>query len=349
MVHRVRLLPAEQEFVVEHRETVLEAALRAGVALPYGCSNGNCGLCKARIIEGEVKKLKHQDFVFSASDRQHRSILMCANTPVTDLIIEAQIAEGAEDIAEQSFQIKVRKLERISDDLLILHARMGRGQRMRFLAGQDATLSIPRVGDFDFSIASCPCDEKHLEFHVRRVQDEPVSEYIFGAMKPGERLEMLGPKGKFVFDEASLRSIIMIAFDTGFAAIKSLLEHATAQEKERRIYLYWIACGKEGQYLQNLCRAWRDALDDFHYIPLSISDRFKDTLSQPAQGCQITEQKLLEVVRQHPDLSDYDVYLAAPQAFLVAAQKIFLEHRLDPSHYKAETVHGNQNVSCLLN
>lgn len=140
----------------------------------------------------------------------------------------------------------------------------------------------------------------------------------------------------------------MIAFDTGFAAIKSLLEHATAQEKERSIYLYWIACGRGGQYLQNLCRAWRDALDGFHYIPLSISENLEELVRQRTRGRGIAEQKLLEIVGEHPDLSGFDVYLAAPQAFLNSARKIFLAHQLDASHYKAETVRGNQNVSCLL-
>jgi CDP-4-dehydro-6-deoxyglucose reductase len=280
-------------------------------------------------------------------ERQQRSILMCTNTPVSDLTIEARVAAGAGDIVEQNFRVKVRRIERVSDELLILHVRMGRGQRMRFLAGQYATLRLPGAGEFDFSIASCPCDEKHLEFHVRRVEDEPVSEYIFAAMRQRERLELAGPKGKFVFEETSDRPIIMIAFDTGFAAIKSLLEHATAQEKERRIFLYWIACGKEGQYLRNLCRAWRDALDDFHYVPLSISESLKEIMAQRVRGCEITKQKLLQVVQQHPDLSGFDVYIAAPPAFLDSAREIFLAHRLELSHYKAEIVHGNQNVSCL--
>lgn len=348
MPHHVRLLPSEQEFVVEGHESLLDAALRAGVALPYGCSNGNCGLCKARIIKGEVERFGHQDFVLSASERSNRSFLMCTNTPLTDLIIEAQIASGVQDIAAQGFQIKVRRIERISDDLLILHARTARGQRMRFLAGQYATLRITGIGYCKFSIASCPCNEKHLEFHIRRDKTEPVSEYIFATMKVGERLELVGPEGEFVFQENSLRPIIMIAFDTGFAAIKSLLEHATAQEKDRSINLYWIACGREGQYLQNLCRAWRDALDGFHYVPMNIATNIRKLVKQRMRVHEIAEQKLLKIVRDHPDLSGFDVYIAAPRAFLDSAKKIFVSHHLDLSHFKAETVHGNHNVSCLL-
>ncbi|MEN8132029.1 MAG: 2Fe-2S iron-sulfur cluster-binding protein [Pseudomonadota bacterium] len=348
MGQRVKLLPAGQEFVVEGQETVLEVAIRSGVTLPYACSNGNCGQCKARIVQGEVKRVRHQDYVFSLADKQQGFILLCANSAVSDLVLEVQDVDGAEGIAEQHFRVKVRKLERISGQLLVLHARMPRGDRMRFLAGQYVTLSIPRIGEYDCSLASCPCDEKHLEFHIRQVGHEPVSDYLFNTLRVGERLELTGPKGRFVLHKDSLRPMIMIAFDTGFAAIKSLLEHATAQEKEREIYLYWIACGSEGQYLNNLCRSWQDALDEFHYIPLSISESHQEIMTQQVKGCKITERKLLQVVNQHPDLSGFDVYVAAPELFLESAQKIFLKHRLDPARFRTETVHGNQNVSCLV-
>ncbi|MCP4406206.1 MAG: 2Fe-2S iron-sulfur cluster binding domain-containing protein [Gammaproteobacteria bacterium] len=348
MGKRVTLLPAGSQFVVEGQETVLEAAIRSGVALPYACSNGNCGQCKARIIEGEVQRARHQDYVFSLADRQQGFVLLCANSAISDLVLEVPDVDGAEEITEQKFRVKVRKLERISDQLLILHTRMPRGERMRFLAGQYATLSIPRIGDYDYSLASCPCDEKRLEFHIRYVGHEPVSDYLFNTLRVGERLALIGPKGRFVLHEDSLRPMIMIAFDTGFAAIKSLLEHATAQEKEREIYLYWISCGSEGQYLDNLCRSWQDALDEFHYIPLSISESHQEIMAQQAKGCEITKQKLLRVVDQHSDLSGFDVYIAAPEPFLESAQKIFLKFGLDPARLRAETVHGNQNVSCLV-
>jgi CDP-4-dehydro-6-deoxyglucose reductase len=264
-------------------------------------------------------------------------------------MIEAQVAEDAGDIAEQRFQVKVRKLEKVSDELLILYVRMPRGERMRFIAGQYATIGIPDVGEYNYSIASCPCDDKHLEFHIRHVQGEPVSEYIFNDLKPRAFIDLAGPKGQFVIKEDSLRPMIMIAFDTGFAAIKSLLEHATAQEKEREIHLYWIACGTRGQYLNNLCRAWQDALDEFHYTPLSISQGFAEMMVQQEKACEITTQQLLKVIDDHPDLSGFDLYISAPPPFLESAQKIFLEHQLDPDGLKTETVHGNQNLSCLVN
>lgn len=345
---RVRLLPSKQEFFVEGRETLLEAAIRAGVSLPYGCSNGNCGLCKAKIISGEVKRIAHQDYVFPEAQRFGQYALMCSNAAVTDLVLEMQVAGNVGDIAEQHFQVKVRKLEKINSQLLILHVRLPRGERMRFLAGQYATLRIPNVGKHDYSIASCPCDDKHLEFHIRHVADEAVSEYIFNALKLRSTIGITGPKGHFVLQEDSLRPMIMVAFDTGFAAIKSLLEHATAQEYEREIHLYWIACQTSGQYLSNLCRAWQDALDEFHYTPVNISNPFEGNMGDHAESTDIAKQALLRIVEDIPDLSGFDLYISAPQPLLKLARDLFQEHKLDLDRLKTETVHGNQNASCLV-
>ncbi len=348
MGHKVKLLPVGREFIVENNETLLDAAIRAGIALPYACGSGNCGLCKAKIVEGELRQIRHQDFAFSAAEQAQHFALMCTNTIVSDLVLEAQAATSAEDIEVQNFRAKVRKIERISDELLILHLRPPRSNRLRFLAGQYATLGLTSVGEFDYSIASCPCDDKRLEFHIRYDEDAPVSRYIFHSLRIGAWVDVTAPKGHFVLREGSRRPMIMIAFDTGFAAIKSLLEHATAQEDDRNIHLYWIVCGKEGPYLHNLCRSWQDALDELQYTPLTISGSYQSLLNHPNQNLEISEQQLLQVVQDHPDLGDFDVYIAAPELFLESARNIFIKAGLDPSHLSNEIVRGNQKISCLM-
>ena len=120
----------------------------------------------------------------------------------------------------------------------------------------------------EYAIASCPCDDKRIEFHVRKLDDDPFSAMVFENLSIGNWLNIQGPYGDFVIDEDKNCPLIMIAFDTGFAAIKSLLEHVTAQDNEREIYLYWLGCGEEGLYLNNLCRSWSDALDQLHYFCL---------------------------------------------------------------------------------
>lgn len=347
MSYSVELLPTGQKFFVEPYESVLDAAIRAGVVLDYGCGNGKCGLCKARIIEGEVKRLRYHDIVFSTVEKAQGYALMCATTAVSDVVVEAQVATGVEDVAMQQLRVKVRKLERINENLLILDVRIPRSERLRFLAGQSITLKFTDVGEFDYSIASCPCDNKRLEFHVRHMEDEPVSGFIFKNLKLNDWIELEGPKGRFVLHENSRRPMILIAFDTGFAPIKSLLEQAVAQEQEREIFLYWIACSEEGHYLRNLCRSWEDALDEFHFIPLSIAGTYEEVMVQREQSREFIERMLLTVVNRHPDLGGFDLYIAAPEPFLASAQKLFLNAGLDRANLRVETLHGNHNVNCL--
>ncbi len=348
MAYTVRLLPGGEIFQVESGEAVLDAAIRAGIPLDYGCSDGNCGRCKARLIEGETRQIRHQDYVFSAQERAQGYVLLCTHTATSDLVVEAAIAGQASEIPVQRFRAKVRRLERVDDEILILHLQTPRTQRLRFLAGQYATFVLPGLGEYSAAIASCPCDDRHLEFHIRRLADDPYSGYLFTRLKPGDTLELRAPQGEFVIDDASRRPMILIAFDTGFAAIKSLLEHATAQERERRIHLYWIACGAGRQYLDNLCRSWQDALDEFDYTPITLPEDFRELVDTTRRGTRWVERSLDRVLADHADLSGFDVYVSAPGPVLDEAERLFPGHGLPVRHLHLEPVRGNKDTRCLL-
>jgi CDP-4-dehydro-6-deoxyglucose reductase len=113
MAYTVRSLPGGETFQVERRESVLDAAIRAGLPLDYGCSDGNCGHCKARLIQGEVQRIRHQDYVFSAQERAQGFVLLCTHTAASGLVVEASIAGRASEIPVQRFRAKVRRLERL--------------------------------------------------------------------------------------------------------------------------------------------------------------------------------------------------------------------------------------------
>lgn len=348
MGHKVIFRPTGQQCVVESHESVLDAAVRAGIALEYGCSNGNCGLCKAKVIEGHTTRLRYHEYAIPDVEKAQGVALMCAVTAATDLVIEASVADRADDIAVQSFRAKVRKLNKISDQLVLLHLKTPRTHRLRFLAGQFATLGIPGVGELDVSIASCPCDDLHLEFHIRRIDDEPFSDYVFEHLKLGSWIDIEAPKGQFIFRDDFSRPLILIAFDTGFAAIKSLLEHATAQEDDRSQHLIWIACSPEGQYLSNLCRSWQDALDEFQYTPLVISMGIKELMHSGEDALLSVDHQLRGILQTYPDLASFDVYVAAPEPMLETVKSVVIAQGLPPSRFSAEPVHGNQNIRCLL-
>jgi len=314
MTAHVRLLPGRREFFVEGSDTILDAALRAGLSLRYGCSNGNCGLCKARLVSGKTLPMRHSDYVFSEAEKSQGYVLLCSHTAVSDLEIEVAEVEGAQDIPAQTIATRVKKIEQLNDDMALLHLQTPRTKRLQFLAGQSVTLETGNGAEAEYPVASCPCDDRNLQFHIRRAPGDRLADFVFRKLKHGDIVEITGPKGEFVLREDLPRSLIFLAYGTGFAPIKSLIENAMARDAAESMHLYWIA-GEEGHYLNNLCRAWTDALDDFQYTP-ATADVAKSAAA------------LRQVAKDHSDLSGFDVYVAGPEAFLKAAKKLLLDNHL---------------------
>ncbi len=272
MSAQATVIPSGHEFFIEGAESILEAGLRGGLALDYGCSNGNCGNCKIRVVSGETQKIRHHDYALSEAEKGLGYILGCCNTAVTDIVLEADEAKSTADIPTQNIPLRVKKIDRPNDDVLIVSTRTPRTSRLRFLAGQRATLSIDNVGSAFYPIASCPCDDMNLQFHIEITPGDPLSCYLGESARANDMLTLEGPVGSFVLNENSSRSLVFIAEGVGFASIKGLIEHAMALDVAERILLFWIAQRDDARYLHNLCRAWNDALDNFDYIPLGPGD-----------------------------------------------------------------------------
>ena len=313
---QVRVLPGQREFFVEGNDSLLEAALRAGLSLNYGCSNGNCGLCKARVLSGETKKIRHHDYVLSDSEREANTVLMCSHTAVNDLVIEAQETGDVREIPLQQIAARVRKTERLTPDLMLLHLQTPRTQRLRFLAGQYVTLQCGDAPPVDYPIASCPCDDRNLQFHIQRMPDNPFADRVFEGLKAGDTVVVNGPRGEFVLNETSPHDLVFIANGTGFAPIKSLVEHAMALDVAARISLYWIAVPEGGHYLANLCRSWADALDNFDFVPL-------DLVVGQAPAPEDFSALLTGIVRDRPALEDCEIYIAGHPLLAEAAGYFF--------------------------
>ncbi len=152
----------------------------------------------------------------------------------------------------------------------LLHLQTPRSNRLRFLAGQSVTLELPGGMSASHPVASCPCDDRNLQFHVRRREGDAFAARVFEGLRAADTVRIEGPRGSFVLNEESDRPLVFIAGGTGFAPIKSLIEHAMALEAAESLSVIWLAPAADGHYLDNLCRSWSDALDDFRYLPLTL-------------------------------------------------------------------------------
>ncbi len=305
MSAHVTLRPSGHDFFVEGADTLLESALKAGLAVNYGCSNGNCGLCKARVVSGEVKKVRPHDYVLSEAEKSQGYTLLCCHAAVSDLVVEALETGDAGDIPQQQIVARIKTIEALGDDVRLLHLQSPRNNRLRFLAGQSATLAAGETSA-QLPIASCPCDDRNLHFHVARDAKDDFSRQVFEVLGAGDAVTVFGPWGKFVLRADSPRPILFVASEAGFAPIKGLVEHAMSLDRAELLHLYWHAARPAGHYLANLCRAWADALDNFRYTTMA------------GGGAQ---DIVARMARDHADLAAFDVYLAGPDHFVDAAAK----------------------------
>lgn len=347
MTHTVQLQSGKYIFHADEHESILDAAIRAGVPLNYGCSNGNCGLCKAKVVSGSIKPLRTHDFVIRDADKIQGYALMCSNTCHSDAVIDAEVVESASDIPAQELRIKVRKIDFVSNDLAIITLQVPRSVRLRFLAGQYVRVFDDQNRSHEYAIASCPCDEKRIEFHVRKLDGDAFSSMVFDQLRVGDWLNIEGPYGNFVVDDTKDSPIVMIAFDTGFAAIKSLLEHTTAQDKERPIFLYWLACGIEGLYADNLCRSWDDALDEMHYIPLHMSKNVNEILDSQYEGICAIEDKFISSLHHIDHVKDAEVFIVSPDPVAKLMHQLLMERGFPEEQIYHEIIRGNPNLKCI--
>jgi CDP-4-dehydro-6-deoxyglucose reductase len=320
MTAHVQVKPSGREFFVDGNDSLLEAALRSGLSLDYGCSSGSCGKCKARVASGQVQRTRHSDYALTAAEKNAGIVLMCCNTALTDLVLEAREAHGAADMPLQSIDAKVKSVSPLGEDVRLLHLQTPRSNRLRFLAGQSVSLALGEGVTASFPVASCPCDDRNLQFHVRRRAGDAFAERVFTGLKDVDTVRVVGPRGEFVLDEASHRPLVFIAFDAGFAPVKSLIEHAMALDAAEALHLVWVASREGGHYLDNLCRSWSDALDNFRYEPIAAA--------QASPADELAQSVLPKLLQVHPRLEECDAYVAGPAPLAHAAEFLLLEHGL---------------------
>ena len=330
----VELHPSGHRFQAEFGETVLEAALRAGRSPAFGCANGSCGECRARIVEGEVEPVRFHDYYFTEAEKRAGYALLCSVAPRGDLVVESTEASGVDDIAPQSVRARVTRVEPAGDDHAVVHLKVQRARVLRYLSGQRATVRFDGVAPCETWLASCPCDAVNLRIHVRRDAGDAFAGFVLDALRRGARATVEGPTGRFVLDDDSPRGLLFLAFDTGFAPVESLIEHAINLELEVPIRLVRVVPGNGLPYRHNYCRAWADALDDFHY-------RVVETSGDGESWSTIATRALQAVSGPDSDpgaMVAMDAYVAGPSGFTGACRRRLLEGGFPEDRVKVDSL-----------
>lgn len=326
MTSKIRIEPSGHEFHAEPGETVLDAALRAGLNLPYGCRSGACGACKGKLLAGSVHYGDNQPTALTPEERAAGLALFCQAIPEGDLTIEIKEVGAARDIPVKTMPARVARMERLADDVMRLCLKLPDAQRLQFLAGQYIDILLKDGSRRSFSIANAPHDDEFIELHVRHVPGGRFTHHVFTGMKEKEILRIEGPLGSFYLREDSRRPIILMGGGTGFAPLKGMIEHAFHIGLGWPMHLFWGVRARCDLYLHELALGWAERHPDFRYTPV-LSD------PQPEDRWQGETGFVHEaVLRAYPDLSGHQVYMSGPPAMIDAARKAFLAHGLPEEH-----------------
>ncbi len=318
---QVRLEPSGRTFTVNPGETILEAAIRQGVGLPYGCRNGACGACKGRLVSGSLAYGDHQDHAITQAEIDAGRALTCCTRPQSDVVLEIRELAGLKDLAIRTLPARVEKIEMPAEDVAILYLKLPAAERLQFLAGQYIDILMKGGVRRSYSMANAPHDDTHLQLHVRRTPGGTFSRYVFEEMKERAIVRFEGPLGSFYLREDSDKPMVLVAGGTGFAPVKAVIEHAFHQGIDRQMVLYWGVRTLRDLYLPELPVKWQQEHDNFTFIPvLSEPGPEDDWVGRTG----FVHQAVLD---DFPSLAGYQVYACGAPAMTDVAKKSFVEER----------------------
>ncbi len=342
MAKMVSLAPSGKRFQVEEGETVLAAALRPGIHLPYGCRTGSCGTCRAHLTDGRSHYPEGPPLALTALEMQSGESLLCRAVPLTDLTVEAEEITAMAKLRVKALPCRVARLTPLAHDVMGLYLRLPAVERIQFLAGQYIDILLPHNHRRSFSLANPPHDDALLELHVRNVPGGLFSKEVFQHLKEGTLLRIQGPLGTFFLREDAARPIVMIAGGTGYAPIQAMLRHLFENHRDRDVVFYWGARAARDLYADARLKEWAASQPRFRYVPV---------LSEPMPEDHWTGHTGFvheAVLKDLPDLAGHDIYLSGPPPMVQAARAAFPAHGADPTRMYSDSFDFPAEVRAAL-
>jgi CDP-4-dehydro-6-deoxyglucose reductase, E3 len=317
-------------FDVRPSQTVLEAAIEAGINMPYGCRNGACGACKGKVLTGKVMHDDYQGNALTDDELAAGMALFCCARPLEDLVIECRQIDTVQGIKPRILPVRVQHKEQLGDDVMVLHLQLPATEQLTFMAGQYIEFLLKDGRRRAFSIANAPHEKGFLELHIRKIAGGHFTEQVFNEMPLKTILRIEAPLGSFFLREQNEKPIIMVAGGTGFAPVKGMIEHMIFNQIQRPVYLYRGARQVNDLYMDELCQRWTQFMPNIQYIPV-ISDDHEGDNWTGRRG--LVHQAVLE---DHADLSGFEAYVCGAPGMVDIAKETFVKQGLPEEEFYSD-------------
>ena len=320
MSFQIRIAGAEVRFSCEPGQNILDAALKAGIEMPYSCRKGVCGNCAGGVSAGDLG-CPPTDV---AARGQH---LYCQCVPLGDVEIVPASWHRFDPSARKTFSAKVYRNTLASDDVSLLVLRLPAGQRAKFKAGQYLQVALPDGSRRAYSLANPPHESDTLQLHIRHLPGGLFTQ-IVQQLKPGDVLQVELPFGSFELKEDTSAPMLCVVGGTGFAPVKSLLDDMLKKGVKRPVTLIWGGRNKAGLYLMAAVDRWQKLWPGFSFIA-AVED------ADDAQSLGGFHGRVDDAVRTHcTSLAGHEVYCCGAPAMVAAVKKACVEELgLDAGHF----------------
>lgn len=333
------------------RLRILEAALDAGVPFPHGCGSGECGTCKCRLLEGEVKRDRNSPDALTEEEVAQGLILACRSRPLTDVMVKWLSDTTPAPMVKHDGV--VGRVEHVAHDVVLLTVQLRDDQAFPFRSGQFAKLRFGRLPARSYSMASQPGDAE-LVFHIRIRADGRVSQYVAHELRRGDPVEVRGPFGEAYWQgspQAAPRAdsaagtaggsgtrpqspaghLLLLAGGTGLAPILSVLDAALRDGHDpHAIDVYHGVRTHSDLYAE---RQLQQRASDFglRFVPVY------------AEGGPGRTGLLHDAVSQDfSDLGESLIHVAGPPAMVDAVRGVAQRRGAAPERIRADAFHPSE-------
>ncbi|WP_313146571.1 CDP-6-deoxy-delta-3,4-glucoseen reductase [Diaphorobacter nitroreducens] len=331
---QITVQPSGRAFEAQAGETILSAAIRGGVGMPYGCKDGACGSCKCKKLSGSVVHGEHQQKALSTEEEEAGFVLTCCAQPLTDVVLESRQVTDESAYPIKKLPVRVAALTRASHDVMQVRLQLPAADTFRYHAGQYIEFILRDGARRAYSMANAPHTQEGapgVELHIRHMPGGRFTDHVFNAMKEKEILRVEGPFGSFFLREDSDKPMVFLASGTGFAPIKALIEHMQHKGIMRPATLYWGGRRPADLYMDGWIRERLAALPNLRYVPV-VSDALPEDGWAGRTG--FVHQAVMEDIA---DLSGYQVYACGAPIVVDSARAAYSAERgLPPDEFYAD-------------
>lgn len=330
-VHNVRFEPLGVEMEVEEGETVLDAAFRQGISLMHGCKEGQCGSCKARMIDGDIELLKYSTFALPEYESDTGHVLLCRTHAFSDITVE--LLNFDEDLLSRSIAVKefagrVTGVAALTSDIRRLEVEIERP--LKFWAGQYVDLTLPdRSITRAFSMASTPSEGARLSFIIKKYPNGAFSSLLDEGLRIGDVVTAKGPYGACFRREARPGPMLLIGGGSGMSPLWSILNDHVESREQRPIRFFYGARTKADLFYLEEIAAIQSRLADFKFIPALSHAEASD---QWTGESGFVHDVVLRHLREEKLGGAIDAYACGPVPMIDALLPVLQMNGVEPDH-----------------